>query len=188
VWLAPRPVRFTPRERAPGTPWIGKLDGSQSRSGRGGEEKNSQLLQESNPRTPIIQTVSHRYTDGAVTPLLGPVLQRKMFLFGRKTYSSWSVVERRRLKTTQHLVTVVLRVYPESSSACHVASHCKVHSSSLSPVPENAQGYCALRIPESVTITFPAVGLFLTGASGVSLPYSSVCFPTRNCECALRHQ
>jgi hypothetical protein len=39
------------------------LGGPQSRSGRGGEEKNSQPTPESNPRTPIVQPVAQRYTD-----------------------------------------------------------------------------------------------------------------------------
>jgi hypothetical protein len=38
-WLASRPGRFTPKERAPGTHWIGDWVG---RSGHGVEEKNSQ--------------------------------------------------------------------------------------------------------------------------------------------------
>jgi hypothetical protein len=41
-WSASRPGRFKPRERAPATHWVRRLGGSQSRSGRGGEEKNSQ--------------------------------------------------------------------------------------------------------------------------------------------------
>jgi hypothetical protein len=40
-----------------------KLGGPQTRSGRGGEEKNSQPRRESNPRTPIVQPVAQRYTD-----------------------------------------------------------------------------------------------------------------------------
>jgi hypothetical protein len=43
-WSASRPGRFTPMERAPGTHWIGGGVGPQSRSGNGGEEKNSQPL------------------------------------------------------------------------------------------------------------------------------------------------
>jgi len=39
-WSASRSGRFTPRERAPGTHWIGSWVGT---SGRGGEEKNSHL-------------------------------------------------------------------------------------------------------------------------------------------------
>jgi hypothetical protein len=41
-WSASRPGRFTPRERAPFYPLDRRLGGPQSRSGRGGEEKNSQ--------------------------------------------------------------------------------------------------------------------------------------------------
>jgi hypothetical protein len=41
-WSASRPGRFTPRERDPGIHWIGGWGGPQSRSERGGEEKNSQ--------------------------------------------------------------------------------------------------------------------------------------------------
>jgi hypothetical protein len=46
-WSASRLGRFTPRERAPGTHW--RLSGPQSRSGRGGEEKNSQPSPEIEP-------------------------------------------------------------------------------------------------------------------------------------------
>jgi hypothetical protein len=45
------------------------MSGPQSRTGRGGEEKNSQPRRESNPRTPIIQPVAQRYTDLAITAL-----------------------------------------------------------------------------------------------------------------------
>jgi hypothetical protein len=57
---ASRPGCFTPRERAPGTHSIGGWVGPQSRSGRGGEEKNSQLLSEIEPA--IIQPVAQCYT------------------------------------------------------------------------------------------------------------------------------
>jgi hypothetical protein len=43
-----------------------RLGGPQSRSGRGGEEKNSQPPRESNLRTPIVQPVAQRYTDWAI--------------------------------------------------------------------------------------------------------------------------
>jgi hypothetical protein len=48
------------------SPWYPldrRLRGPQSRSGPGGEEKNSQPHRESNPRTPIVQPVAQRYTD-----------------------------------------------------------------------------------------------------------------------------
>jgi hypothetical protein len=44
---------------------------AQSRSGRGGEEKIPSPRRESNPRTPIVQPVVQRYTDRAITALLG---------------------------------------------------------------------------------------------------------------------
>jgi hypothetical protein len=40
-WSASRPGRFTPREMSPWYPLDRRLDGPQSRSGCGGEEKNS---------------------------------------------------------------------------------------------------------------------------------------------------
>jgi hypothetical protein len=43
------------------SPWYSldrRLDEPQNRSGRGGEEKNSQPLRESNPRTPFVQSVA----------------------------------------------------------------------------------------------------------------------------------
>jgi hypothetical protein len=59
-WLVSRPGRFTPFERVPGTHWIGRLVGPQSRSGRGGEEKNSHPLPGLEP--PNIQPVAQRCT------------------------------------------------------------------------------------------------------------------------------
>jgi hypothetical protein len=58
-------VSFTPRlfyrqGKSPWYPLDRKLSGTQSRSGRGGEEKNSQLLPGLEP--PIIQPVAQRYT------------------------------------------------------------------------------------------------------------------------------
>jgi hypothetical protein len=49
----------------------GRLDRLQSRSGRGGEEKIPSPRRESNPRTPIVQPVAQRYTDRAITAILG---------------------------------------------------------------------------------------------------------------------
>jgi hypothetical protein len=48
------------------SPWYPldrRLGRPQSRSGRGGEEKN---FRESNPRTPIVQPIAQRYTDWAI--------------------------------------------------------------------------------------------------------------------------
>jgi hypothetical protein len=59
-------VSFTPRSLYPRWkslwyPLDRRLGGPQSRSGRGGEEKNSQPLQGLDP--PIVQLVAQRYTD-----------------------------------------------------------------------------------------------------------------------------
>jgi hypothetical protein len=56
-WSASRPGRFTLRERAPDTHWIGGWVGPRS----GGKEKNSQPLPGLKP--PIIQLVAQRSTD-----------------------------------------------------------------------------------------------------------------------------
>jgi hypothetical protein len=58
------------------SPWY-PLDGRggkpQSRSERGGEEKNSSPRRESNPRTSIVQPVAQRYTDWAITVLTAEI-------------------------------------------------------------------------------------------------------------------
>jgi hypothetical protein len=62
-WSASCPGRFTPRERAPGTHWIGGWVGPQSRSGRGGEEKNSQPppgIEPYNPDSPARSPALYR--------------------------------------------------------------------------------------------------------------------------------
>jgi hypothetical protein len=59
-WSASRPCRFIPREKRRWYPLDRRLGGLQSRSGRGGEEKNSQTVPGLKP--PIIQPVAQRYT------------------------------------------------------------------------------------------------------------------------------
>jgi hypothetical protein len=59
-WYALRPGCFVPRERTPGSHWIGGWVGPQSGSGRGGEWKNSQPLPAHEPA--IIQPIAQRYT------------------------------------------------------------------------------------------------------------------------------
>jgi hypothetical protein len=63
-----------PEGKSPCYPLDRRLGGTQCRSGRGGEEKNSQPRRESNPRTPIVQPVAQHYTDWAITALLCSVL------------------------------------------------------------------------------------------------------------------
>jgi hypothetical protein len=63
-WSASRPGRFTPKERTPGTRWIGGWVGPM---GAGLDavvkRKIPSPRRESSPRTPIVQPVAQRYTD-----------------------------------------------------------------------------------------------------------------------------
>jgi hypothetical protein len=59
-WQASRPGRFTPQGKSPYYPLDRRLCGHQSRSGRGGEEKNSQPLPWLEPL--VIQPVTQRYS------------------------------------------------------------------------------------------------------------------------------
>jgi hypothetical protein len=60
---ASRPSRFTPRERAPGTHWIGGWVGPGATLDAVVKRNILSPRRESNPRTPIVQPVAQRYTD-----------------------------------------------------------------------------------------------------------------------------
>jgi hypothetical protein len=62
-WLASRPGRFTPRERAPVTHCIGGWVSPRTVLDAAVKRKIPSPRQESNPRTPIVQPVAQRYTD-----------------------------------------------------------------------------------------------------------------------------
>jgi hypothetical protein len=62
-WSASRPCRFTPRERATGTHWIGSWVGPRAVLDAVVKRKISSRRWESNPRIPIVQPVAQRYTD-----------------------------------------------------------------------------------------------------------------------------
>jgi hypothetical protein len=64
-WSASRPGRFTPRERAPVTHWIGDWGGLRAVLDAVVKRKISSLRRVSNPRTPIVQPIAQRYTDWA---------------------------------------------------------------------------------------------------------------------------
>jgi hypothetical protein len=55
-----------PQERVPRYPLDRRLDGPQSLSGRGVEERNSHSPPESNPDHPIVKPIVSRYTDWAI--------------------------------------------------------------------------------------------------------------------------
>jgi hypothetical protein len=58
-WSASRPGRFCTRERAPWYPLVRGLGGPQSRSERGGEEKNSELSPGIELRTQSLYRLSY---------------------------------------------------------------------------------------------------------------------------------
>jgi hypothetical protein len=58
-WSASRPGRFTPRERAPGTHWIGGWVGPRAVLNKVVKRKIPSPRRESNPITPIVQPVAH---------------------------------------------------------------------------------------------------------------------------------
>jgi hypothetical protein len=69
-WLASRPDRFTPRERAPCTHWIGGWVGPRAVLDAVVKRKIPSPRWESNRRIPIVQPVVQLYTDWAITVLL----------------------------------------------------------------------------------------------------------------------
>jgi hypothetical protein len=66
---ASHPGRFTPRERDPGTHWIGGWVGPRAVLDAVVKRKIPIPRRESNPITPIVQHVAQRYTDWAITVL-----------------------------------------------------------------------------------------------------------------------
>jgi len=62
-WSASSLIHFTPRERAPGTHWIGGWVGPRDVLDTVVKRKIPSPYQESNPRTQIVQPVAQHYTD-----------------------------------------------------------------------------------------------------------------------------
>jgi hypothetical protein len=62
-WSALRPGRFTPRERAPGTHWIGGRVGPRAVLDAVVKRKIPSPRREWNTRTPIVQPVTQHYND-----------------------------------------------------------------------------------------------------------------------------
>jgi hypothetical protein len=67
---ASRPGRFTPRERAPGTHWIGGCVGPRAVLDVVVKRKILSPRRESKSRTPIVQPLVQRYTDWAIAALI----------------------------------------------------------------------------------------------------------------------
>jgi hypothetical protein len=88
-----------PHRKSPWYPLDRKLDGPQSRSGRGGEEKNSKLLPGLEP--PTIQSVAQRYMTELSRILLFNALLRHLSSQSRSvlTFSSWFFTAKARLQS-----------------------------------------------------------------------------------------
>jgi hypothetical protein len=69
-WSASRPCRFTPKERATGTHWIGGWVGPRAVLDAVVKRKIPSPRRESNSKTPIVQPVAQHYTDWAITALI----------------------------------------------------------------------------------------------------------------------
>jgi hypothetical protein len=76
-WSASRPGHFTPRQRAPGTHWIG----DRAVLNAVVKGKIPSPLRESNPRTPTVQPVAQRYTDWAIMALFTRAKQPRIRVF-----------------------------------------------------------------------------------------------------------
>jgi hypothetical protein len=66
-WSASHPGRFTPRERAPGTHWIGGWVDPRAFLDAVVKRKIPSPRRESNPRTPIVRPIAQCYTEWAIT-------------------------------------------------------------------------------------------------------------------------
>jgi hypothetical protein len=67
-WSASRPGRFTPRERAPGSHWIGGWVGPRAVLDAVVKRKIPSPRRKSNLRTPIVQPIAQRYIDSFCKP------------------------------------------------------------------------------------------------------------------------
>jgi hypothetical protein len=65
-WSASRPGRFPPRDRAPGTHWIGGWVGPRAGLDAVSKRNVPTLCRESNPDHPIVQSIVSCYTDWAM--------------------------------------------------------------------------------------------------------------------------
>jgi hypothetical protein len=68
-WSASHPSRFSPKERSPGTHWIGGWVGPRAVLDAVVKRKIPSPRREAKPRTPVVQPVVQRYTDWDITAL-----------------------------------------------------------------------------------------------------------------------
>jgi len=62
-WSASRTVRFTPGEKSPSTHWIGGSVGPTAGLDAVEKRKIPSIRRQSNPRAPIVQPITSRYTE-----------------------------------------------------------------------------------------------------------------------------
>jgi hypothetical protein len=77
-WLGSRPGRLTPRERAPGTHWIGSWVGPKAVLDTVVKRTIPSPCWESSPRTPIIQPIDQHYTNWATIALTRDIIAIKI--------------------------------------------------------------------------------------------------------------
>jgi hypothetical protein len=77
-WSASLPGLLTPRERAPGSHWIGGWVGPRAVLDAVVKRKIPSPRRESNSRNPIVQPVAQRYTDCAITVLFSKIMKIKI--------------------------------------------------------------------------------------------------------------
>jgi hypothetical protein len=78
-WSASLPGRFTPKEIAPNTHWIGGWVGPRAVLDAMVKRKIPSPRQESNPWTPIVQPVAQRHTDWAITALASSFIKKDSY-------------------------------------------------------------------------------------------------------------
>jgi hypothetical protein len=85
-WSASRLGRFTPRERAHGTHWVGGWVGPKTVLDAMVKRKIPRPRRESNPRTPIVQPIAQRYTTelnfaNSLDTVLNELAQQRLLIF-----------------------------------------------------------------------------------------------------------
>jgi hypothetical protein len=92
VSFTPRPLY--PKERAPGAHWIGGWVGPRAVLNAVVKRKIPSPRRESNPTTPIVQSVAQRYTDWAITAVYLYILHKLIFFKYTRVYPKVSGLSR----------------------------------------------------------------------------------------------
>jgi hypothetical protein len=101
-WSASRSSRFTSKERAPGTHWIGGWVGPRAVLDAVVKRKIPSPRRVSNSRTPTVQPVTQRYTDWAITTFDRPKQASEYKAPGEEMNNAYKILIRK-LKESVHL-------------------------------------------------------------------------------------